>query len=119
MTEKAESSRILLGKIASLTSIRDIDIFEFSFLQTLSEILSAREVCIYKFNNTQESCHLLRYASEIEKGEAKSKSEKPKEVQITDVEIPEDIKQAQAWIELNDKVYSIMLAIYLLIYIKN
>jgi len=107
MTEKAEGSRILLGQIASLTSIRDIDVFEFSFLQTLSEILSAREVCIYKFNNTQESCHLLRYASKVEKGEVEYQAEKSKVVQITDVEIPEDIKQAQAWIESSDKVYLI------------
>jgi len=107
MTEKAESSRILLGKIASLTSIRDIDVFEFSFLQTLAEILSACEICIYKFNNTQEPCLLLRYNGVIEQGAERDKVKESKTVQITSVELPEDISLAKAWIESTDKVYSI------------
>jgi len=107
MTERSEESRVILGKIASLTSIRDIDVFEFSFLQTLASMLSAKEICIYKFNNIQEPCHLLRYTSEVEESDAGHKVEESKEIQITDIEIPEDIKQAKAWIESTGKVYSI------------
>lgn len=107
MAEKTEGSRILLGKIASLTEIRDIEIFEFSFLQTLADMLKAREICIYKFNNIHEPCRLLRYSSEIEQSSDKHKVAESKEIQVANIEVPEEIKYAKAWIESTDKIYSI------------
>jgi len=106
MSKKTEGSRIILHKVASLTSIRDIDVFEFSFLKTLAEMLKADEICIYKFNNTHEPCRLIRYSSETEQTDSKHKIEESKEIQIANIEVPNHIKQAKDWIDATDKVYS-------------
>jgi len=107
MTKKNEGSRILLHKVASLTSIRDIEVFEFSFLKTLAEMLRVKEICLYKFNHINEPCRLLRYASEMERSEAKHSIAEVKEIQVANIEVPEDIKRAKAWIDSTDKIYSV------------
>jgi hypothetical protein len=54
---------ILLPQVASLTSIRDIEIFEFSLLNTLAGILKTQSLSIYKFNDIKTACRLIRFAT--------------------------------------------------------
>ena len=98
---------MILSEVASLTSIRDIEIFEFSFLRTLAEMLKVQDICIYKFNNIHEPCRLLRYSSETEKTDSKHSVAEFKEIQVADIKVPEEIKRAQDWIESTDRIYSV------------
>jgi len=107
MVKKSAGSRGLLDKLASLTSIRDIDVFEFSLLKTIAEMLSLKEVCLYKFNNIHEPCRLLRYVSEVEQSDVMNKVAESKETQIANIVIPEDIKRAKIWIDSTEKIYSV------------
>jgi len=106
MAKKTEGSRIILHKFASLTSIRDIDVFEFSFLKTLAEMLKVEEISIYKFNNSHEPCRLIRYTSVTEQTESRNRTAESKEIQIANIEVPEELKQAKDWIDATDNVYS-------------
>jgi len=106
MTKKAESSGVILHEIASLTSIRDIEVFEISFLKSIAEMLKAEEICIYKFNNIQGSCRLLQYSPETEQTENNDKIIQSKDIQVANIDIPQEIKQAKDWIESTDSVYT-------------
>jgi len=107
MTKKTSTgSRIILHKVASLTSIRDIDAFEFSFLKTLADMLKTEDICIYKFNNIQEPCRLIRYSSEAEQSDSGHKTSESKEIYIANIEIPAEIKRAKNWIDTTGKIYS-------------
>ena len=108
--DQSNSSKVktpfILNKVASLTLIRDIEVFEFSFLKSLAEKLKIDEASIYKFNNTHDPCRLLRYTSNSEHSESRHCISESKEVQISNIAIPEQIIRAKDWIQSTDKAFS-------------
>jgi len=107
MQNSTNKTSIILEKVASLTAIRDIEAFDFSFLKTLAELLKVQEICLFKINSFHEPCHSLRYSSDVTRTNNKETINELIEIQIEDIEIPEEIKRAQNWIHTTDKVYSI------------
>ncbi|NOQ93984.1 MAG: diguanylate cyclase [Methylophaga sp.] len=106
--ENRNSSKnpLILDKVASLTTIRDIDIFEFSFMQTLADMLRVEDISFYKFNNHNEPCRLIRYISETESIGGREKTKETREVQIENITVPDLIKRAMDWIDSTGKLYS-------------
>ena len=100
-----EKTPLLLNRVASLTAIRDLDIFEFSFLKTLADMLKVREICLYKFNDINEPCRLIRYCNEAESTDDKYSTDEFKEIQVGNIVIPDEIKQAGRWISATNKPY--------------
>ena len=108
-TSHSQSSKtpLILGKVASLTTIRDLDIFEFSFMKTLAELLNVNDISLYKFNDYNQPCRLIRYTSDTELAEGKKKIDESKEIHIENIPVPEYIKHAQQWIDSTKKVYTL------------
>jgi len=104
---KNSKTPIILGKVATLTSIRDIDIFEFSLMKTLAEMLNVNDISLYKFNDYNQPCRLIRYTSDTEFSEGKKKTDESKEIHIENIPVPEYIKHAQQWIESTHKIYTL------------
>ena len=102
----AKAPRIL-DKVSSLTAIRDIDIFQFSFIKTIADMLQVNEISLYKFNDSNQACRLVRYTSDIELGNGKQKIGETKEIHIENILVPEAILRAQKWINLTDRVYTL------------
>lgn len=101
MPDSSNITTQILDKIAFLTAIRDIEHFEYSFLKILSELLDAEDICIYKINNVDEPCRLLRYSPE-----SNQTNDDYKELQIEKIDVPNELKKAQDWIQSNNQVYS-------------
>jgi two-component system cell cycle response regulator len=96
---------LILDKIASLMTIRDIGIFEFSFLKTLANMLDVNEISMYKFNNTNEPSRMIKYSSgtEITAG---TKIDEVRELYLENIDIPDALNSAIEWIKSTGKVYS-------------
>jgi len=108
MSRKAASKTpFILNTVASLTTIRDLDIFEFSFMKSLAEMLNVNDISLYKFNHLNEPCRVIKYSSETERHDGKEKIDESKEIHIDNIEIPEIIQRAKDWIESMGKHYSI------------
>jgi len=103
----ASQAPTILGKVASLTTIRDIEIFEFSFMKTLANMLNVNDVSLYKFNNLNQACRLIRYATDTEESGGKKRIDETKEIHIEKIVIPDEIKRARGLIESTGKAYSI------------
>jgi len=97
---------IILDKVASLTTIRDVDIFEFSFMKTLANMLNVNDISLYKFNGSREACRLIRYLSETEVGSGKKRVDEAREVHIEDIAISATLKSAIEWIESTGKTFT-------------
>lgn len=54
----------LLDRLASLTSIRDIELLEFSLLKTLHELFRPEQLILLKLDNVGKHRHTLRYGSD-------------------------------------------------------
>ncbi len=108
-TSHSQSSKtpLILGKVASLTTIRDLDIFEFSFMKTLADLLNVNDISLYKFNDSNQPCRLIRYTSDTELADGKKKIDESKEIHIENIPVPEHIKHAQQWIDSTKKVYTL------------
>lgn len=103
----ASKESLLLDRVASLTAIRDLDIFEFSFIKSLANLLKTDVISLYKINNADQSCDLIRYSSSDSGFANKHLIEISKEIYAeNDISIPESINKAIAWIGSTDKVYS-------------
>ena len=97
---------VLLHRLVSLTTIRDIELFELSLLKTLSELLKLKQLTMYKLNPSSFSCRLLTYtANRIENGDKRKLSES-QEVYTSEMQIPEEIQAAQLWISTTGKPYT-------------
>lgn len=96
----------ILSKVAKLTTIRDIDIFEFSFLKTIAELLKVDDISLYKLNDLNEPCRLIRYTSDIEHSDSKKVIAESKEIHIENITLPESIERARDWIASTGKIYS-------------
>jgi diguanylate cyclase (GGDEF)-like protein len=107
----------VLDKLASLTTIRDIDLFELSFLKSLTELLKIRQLSMYKLNQSRSLCRLITYTVDTSHTTRKQKISESQEIQITEVEIPPQIKLAQDWINSTNKPYiSFDQKLYLVVY---
>lgn len=98
---------ILLGKVASLTTIRDLDIFEFSFMKILAEMLNVNDISLYKFNDYNQPCRLIRFTSDTKSADGKKKTDESKEIHVENIPVPEYIKQARQRIDSTKKVYTL------------
>ncbi len=95
----------LLNKLVTLTNIRDIEVFEFSFLKTLAELLKIEQLSMYKLDKNDAFCKLLIYSTKTELGNHKKRISEAQEVHVIEIEIPEHIKQARDWIASTNKPY--------------
>lgn len=97
----------ILDKVASLTTIRDTDIFEFSFLKTLAEMLKTDDIRLYKLGLLSEPCRLIRYSSSVEYTDKSHRTDESKVVHIEHTAVPDEIKNAHTWISSTGKIYSV------------
>ena len=95
----------LLNKLASLTTIRDIELFELSLLKTLAELLKIKQVSMYKLDQTNTSCWLMTYTTDFVENDKKKHLSESKEIYTTEISIPEKIRSAQMWITTTRKPY--------------
>lgn len=96
---------VVLNKLASLTRIRDIEVFELSVLKTLAELLKIQQLAMYKFESSQLSCRLLSYSAEKKWSHDRAKMSEQQEVQIEYRDIPQFIKAAKDWIDSTKQPY--------------
>jgi diguanylate cyclase (GGDEF)-like protein len=100
----ASKESLLLDRVALLTAIRDLDVFEFSFIKSLANLLKTDVISLYKINNADQSCNLIRYTSSDRAFDLKHI---PTEIYTEDdVPVPDKINKAIVWIGLTDKIYS-------------
>jgi len=100
-------TRLILDKVASLTTIRNVDIFEFSFLKTLAEMLNVEEVCLYKHRGLKDEPSIqIRYATKVEQTESQHRTHESKEIYVENIVVSDEIKQAREWILATGKAYS-------------
>jgi diguanylate cyclase (GGDEF)-like protein len=97
----------VLSKLASITAIRDVELFELSVLKTLAEILKTSNISLYKFNSSNIPCRLLRYSTEKSQTNTQRRIDESHELHISDIDVPDHIKLAQQWIASTNKPYSI------------
>lgn len=97
----------VLSRLASITAIRDIELFELSVLKTLTEILKVRGISLYKFSDANIPNRLLRYSSETIQSNKQRRQDESHEIQIMDIEVPDYITLAQQWILSTNKPYSL------------
>ena len=93
---------VILDIVASLTTIRDLDIFEFSFIKTLAEMLKVDDISMYKITNQNEHCRLIKYSPK-----ATVEGAEPESIQVETVEVPTDIKLARDNIKLAGDIYTL------------
>ena len=98
---------IILDKVASLTTIRDIEIFEFSFMKTLAGMLNVNIISLYKCQSFNESCHLIQFDVDVDIATSEDGDDESHGIHIEDIKVPEEIKRAQDWIESTGEIYSI------------
>jgi len=96
---------VILDKVASLTTIRDIDIFEFSFLKTLAGMLNVNIVSLYKCQNFNESCRLIQYNVNIAASE--DGYDESHGIRVETINMPEEIKRARDWVDATGEIYSV------------
>lgn len=88
----------VLRKLASLTAIRDIEVFELSILKTLLELLHLKKIALFKFNDETDCRQLTYETSENDTGQENG-------LPVMAKEPPEIIKQAQEWVSTSDQPY--------------
>lgn len=97
---------LLLNKLASLTAIRDLELFEISLLKTLVELLKINQISMYKLNNPNSvTCWLATYSSNLSQNGSKQRFFELREISTSEIDIPEDIVLAKNWIESSNKPY--------------
>lgn len=96
----------LLSRLVSLTTIRDIELFEISLLKTLTELLKIRQISMYKLNQLSTTCTLSTYSINMIQDENKRHFSESQEIYTSEITIPEDIMLAQLWINTTKKPYT-------------
>ncbi len=105
MTNKDVGTPSLLNRLVSLTTIRDIELFELSLLKTLAELLKVNQISMYKLNPDNKTCWLSTYSAKlIEDGNKRQLSES-QEIYTSEIIIPDEIRSAQLWVETTKKPY--------------
>ena len=105
-SKRPSKTPLILDRIASLTMIRDIDIFEFSFLKTLADMLNVDDIHFYKLNDFNHPCRLIRFTSTTEQSTGKYKTGESKETHVDNIVVPDEIIRARDWINSTGKIYS-------------
>jgi diguanylate cyclase (GGDEF)-like protein len=100
----------VLKKLASLTAIRDIEVFELSILKTLLELLKINTVTLFKVGQKEGICQQIVYSEENHLDEEQYQHAEAKQVVSQDVTTPDYILQAQDWITSTGNPYSRKLA---------
>lgn len=95
----------LLDKLASLTTIRDIELFEISLLKTMAELLKIKQLSMYKINPLNKNCWLIVYANDYKEYDNKRCFSESQEIYTSEITIPEHIEFAQIWIKTTGKPY--------------
>lgn len=95
----------LLNKLISLTTIRDIELFEFSLLKTLAELLRINQISMYKLDQINATCWLSTYSASSIQDDSKRQLSESQGIHTSETMIPEEIKSAQLWIEATKKPY--------------
>ncbi len=95
----------LLNRLVSLTTIRDIELFEISLLKTLTELLKISEISMYNLNQLSTTCTLSTYSINMIQDENKRQFSESQEIYTSEIAIPEDIMLAQLWISTTKKPY--------------
>jgi len=114
----------LLSRLALLTTIREVELFEFSMLKAMAELLKVEQISMYKLDQSDSKCSQMIYSAQctlddIEQRLSKSRSApgivnvndveehlpKYREIHTIDVDVPEIIKVAQLWIGITGKPY--------------
>lgn len=95
----------VLDRLAQLTTIRDIELFEFSLLKTMAELLKIEKISMYKSNQVNANCWLMTYSAQcMEDGTQKELTEAQK-IYTSEIKMPEEIKSAQLWISTTKEPY--------------
>ncbi len=95
----------LLGKLASLTTIRDMELFEISLLKTMADLLRITQLFMYKINPSNKNCWLMVYTNDYKEYDNKRCFSESQEIYTSEISIPEHIKFAQIWIRTTGKPY--------------
>lgn len=91
----------ILGQVAALTLIRDIELFEISFIKTLTELLTVTDIFICKFDNNNTPYRLLHYVAEDESIQIQQEGiEVPKQI-TTAKNAPTSVDQVSTFNENN------------------
>ncbi|WP_295626610.1 GGDEF domain-containing protein [uncultured Nitrosomonas sp.] len=105
LNKKDAAPPSLLNKLVSLTTIRDVELFEFSLLKTLAELLSINQISMYKLDQFNTTCWLSTYSANLIQNDDKRQFSESQEIYTSEIMIPEEIKSAQLWIETTKKPY--------------
>lgn len=95
----------ILHRLVSLTTIRDIELFEVSLLKTLTELLKINQISMYKLSQFSSNCTLFTYSITSNRDDDKKQFSESQEIQSVEIAIPEDIMLAQLWINTTKKPY--------------
>ncbi|MDT8406804.1 MAG: GGDEF domain-containing protein [Methylococcales bacterium] len=106
MTTDMPKAPSVLNRLADITRIRDIEIFETSILKTLVQLLKVPSVSLYRLGSDNRPLHLIRYQETLFAGSQHQVRTEINEIRLTDIEIPEYIKLVQQWIEANHTHYN-------------
>lgn len=95
----------LLNRLVSLTTIRDVELFETSLLKTLAELLKINQIAMYRLSQTNAMCWLSTHSTNLIHDDNKRQFSESQERYTSEIVIPEEIKSAQLWVETTKKPY--------------
>ncbi len=96
----------VLKKLATLTAIRDIEVFELSILKTLLELLKIDAITLYKVGQKADVCQQIVYSEQTSLDEKQYQHSESRQVVSQEVVTPDYILQAQDWIASTGNPYS-------------
>lgn len=104
--QNAEKEPSLLDKLASLTTIRNIEQFEFSLLKTMAELLEIKEISMYKMRGASSKCTLMVYSSAVSpEKDPETYSFQSHEDYTSEINLPPDIETALKRIKTTGEPY--------------
>ncbi len=102
----AQKTPSVLMKLATLTAIRDIEVFELSILKTLLELLKINTITLFKKGPKEGYCQQVTYSEATVLDDKQYQHSETKQVTAQDVMTPDYIKQAQDWIASTGNPYA-------------
>ena len=95
----------LLGKLARLTTIREIELFEYDLLKGMAELLKIQHITLYKLDQSGSKCNSMIYSAQHTVDDVRKHLTESKGVCAVEIDTPEEIKAAQFWIGRTGKPY--------------
>lgn len=106
-SNNSEKTPQLLDQVASLTAIRDLELFEFSFMKALADMLKTHIISLYKFNSINNTYNLVRYTSTNHTNVSKHVIDIANEIHVeNNAVVSNEIIDAIAWIGSTDNIFS-------------